>query len=152
MLDYPHKPSVLDMCSGKGGDLNKWVRIKPSHYVALEYQKSLVEKAMERLSNFKNVYFPSIFIVNDAGDPHTLIDHVFNTHEAFKDIRQRIVFDVVSCQFSMHYLYGNETMLNAFLHNISCRLEPGGFYFGTTIDAEKVVALVRSEGGEELCI
>ena len=43
------------------------------------------------------VQFPSIFIVADAGDPHTTIDSVLTTHEAFRDIRQKIVFDIVSC-------------------------------------------------------
>ena len=52
----------------------------------------------------------------------------------------------------MHYLYGTEKNLRAFLHNVSCRLEPGGFYIGTTVDAEKVVALMRTEGGDDLCI
>ena len=86
-LDFKSSPSVLDLCSGKGGDLNKWIRRKPSHYVAMEYQGSLIEKAMKRLQNYKKLEFPSIFVVHDAGDPNTLLDHVFNTHEAFKDIR-----------------------------------------------------------------
>jgi mRNA (guanine-N7-)-methyltransferase len=31
------KPSIFDLCSGKGGDLPKWVRTNPSHYVALDF-------------------------------------------------------------------------------------------------------------------
>lgn len=52
----------------------------------------------------------------------------------------------------MHYLFENEVKLRAFLHNVSCRLEPGGFFIGTTVDADKVVAMIRSEGGEKLRI
>ena len=42
-------PSVFDLCAGKGGDIHKWLRQKPSHYVALEYQQALIDKAVERL-------------------------------------------------------------------------------------------------------
>ena len=52
----------------------------------------------------------------------------------------------------MHYLYETETKLRAFLHNASCRLEAGGFFIGTTIDAERVVARIRTEGQEKLRI
>jgi len=65
--------------------------------VALEYQEALIDKAIERLKEIKGIRFPSIFIVADAGDPNTQIDHVLSTHEAFRDIRQKIVFDIVSC-------------------------------------------------------
>ena len=153
-LSFKHLPSVFDLCSGKGGDLRKWFNKhqnrKPSHYVALEYQEALIDKAIERLKELRGVQFPSVFIVADAGDPNTLIDHVLTTHETMRDVKQKIVFDIVSCQFSMHYLFETEAKLRAFLHNVSCRLEPGGFFIGTTIDAERVVARMRSEGKENL--
>ena len=37
MLPIKVKPSVFDLCSGKGGDLAKWNKLKPGHYVGLEY-------------------------------------------------------------------------------------------------------------------
>lgn len=69
-------PSILDLCSGRGGDTKKWLRLKPSHYVAIEYQEALIDKAIERLKEMKNVKYPSIFVVADAGDPNTTIDQV----------------------------------------------------------------------------
>ena len=85
------------MCSGRGGDIKKWKRLNPSHYVALEYQETLTDKAIDRLKEMKYVKYPSIFIVADAGDPNTTIDQVLQTHETFRDIKQKIVFDIVSC-------------------------------------------------------
>jgi mRNA (guanine-N7-)-methyltransferase len=52
----------------------------------------------------------------------------------------------------MHYLFETELTLRAFLTNVSSRLEPGGFFIGTTVDAEKVVSLIRTEGKENLRI
>jgi mRNA (guanine-N7-)-methyltransferase len=151
-LIIPNYPSVLDLCSGKGGDLNKWVKRGVSHYVALEFQGSLIDKAMRRLRNFKNIRFPSIFVVQDVGDPNTLIDRVLDNRDLFKNIKKKIVFDLVSCQFSMHYLFETETKLRSFLHNVSCRLEPGGYFIATTVDADKVTALMRTKWRQDLCI
>ncbi len=55
--------------------------------MALEYQETLIDKAIERLKEMKNVKFPSIYIVADAGDSNTLIDHVLSTHEQMKDVK-----------------------------------------------------------------
>lgn len=52
----------------------------------------------------------------------------------------------------MHYLFETETTLRTFLHNVSCRLEPGGFFIGTTVDAERVVTRIRTEGKSNLRI
>ena len=88
----------------------------------------------------RDINFRSVFVVADAGDPHMTIDKVFKEEE-LSDISQPVVFDIVSCQFAMHYMFENETKLRTFLKNVSCKLEPGGFFIGTTIDADRVVAL-----------
>ena len=43
----------------------------------------------------------------------------------------------------MHYLFENETRLRAFLRNVTDRLEPGGHFIGSTVDAERVVYKIR---------
>eukprot|EP00347_Sterkiella_histriomuscorum_P015000 403358695 len=146
-----YKPSIFDLCSGKGGDLMKWLYKKPSHYVALEYQEQLSLIAKERLLAKSNVKFPSIFVVADAGDPTMTIDKVFQD-DRLRDIKTPIVFDIVSCQFAMHYMFESEVKLRAFLHNVSCRLETGGFFIGTTIDADRVVSMIREKGGKNLTV
>lgn len=43
----------------------------------------------------------------------------------------------------MHYLFESEIKIRTFLKNVSCRLEAGGYFIGTTVDAEKVVSQIR---------
>jgi mRNA (guanine-N7-)-methyltransferase len=62
------------------------------------------------------------------------------------DIREKIVFDIVSTQFAIHYMFESEIKLRSFLRNVSDRLEPGGFFIGTTIDSDELVFRVRSSG------
>jgi mRNA (guanine-N7-)-methyltransferase len=37
--------SVLDLCCGKGGDMGKWPKAFPSHYVGVDLSSSSVEEA-----------------------------------------------------------------------------------------------------------
>jgi mRNA (guanine-N7-)-methyltransferase len=52
----------------------------------------------------------------------------------------------------MHYLFENETKLRAFLRNVSDRLEPGGYFIGSTVDSERVIYKIRNEGKGKLNI
>lgn len=52
----------------------------------------------------------------------------------------------------MHYMFESETKLRAFLANVTDRLEPGGYFIGTTIDSERLVYKIREEGGPSLNI
>ena len=52
----------------------------------------------------------------------------------------------------MHYLCETEIKLRAFLHNVTCKLEPEGFFIATTIDYDKLVNKIRNEGGKNLRI
>ena len=63
-------------------------------------------------------------------------------------------FDVVSCQFAIHYFYKDQASLENFLMNVSSNLVRGGQFVGTCMDgrlvdhlcAEKAVAEGRKEG------
>jgi mRNA (guanine-N7-)-methyltransferase len=56
------------------------------------------------------------------------------------------MFDIVSTQFAIHYMFESEAKLRAFFRNVSDRLEPGGFFIGTTVDSEELVFRVRTSG------
>ena len=47
-------------------------------------------------------------------------------------------FDIISCQFSIHYFFENSYKLNNFLKNVSDNLNSGGKFVGTTLDGEVV--------------
>ena len=47
-------------------------------------------------------------------------------------------FDIISCQFSIHYFFENSFKLNNYLKNVSDNLNSGGKFIGTTLDGEIV--------------
>lgn len=65
-------------------------------------------------------------------------------------------FDIVSCQFAVHYFFETDKTLDDFACNVSNFLKPGGYFVGTCLDAMKVNEALRDvsvggsiEGGAE---
>lgn len=58
-------------------------------------------------------------------------------------------FDVVSCQFSIHYFFENETTLSTFLMNVSENLREGGKFVGTCLNGSRVFDILRGETSVE---
>jgi mRNA (guanine-N7-)-methyltransferase len=48
------------------------------------------------------------------------------------------LFDVVSCQFALHYAFESEEKAEGAVHNIARLLAPGGYFIATFPDAEHI--------------
>ena len=55
-------------------------------------------------------------------------------------------FDVVSCQFAIHYFFESSDILDTFLHNVADHLREGGYFVTSCMDGETVNDLLRAEG------
>jgi hypothetical protein len=49
-----------------------------------------------------------------------------------------IGFDLISCQFSVHYFFENKTKLENMLRNVSSSLKTNGYFFGTCLDGAEI--------------
>jgi mRNA (guanine-N7-)-methyltransferase len=127
---------VLDLCCGKGGDLNKWSKAQISEYVACDTAPVSVHQAAERYNSMDSVTFRPQLLVGDCFDVR-LSDY----------LPDESIFDVVSCQFAMHYAFENEARVRRMLLNVTERLRPGGFFIGTTPDANVLVRKLRAVNG-----
>ena len=54
-------------------------------------------------------------------------------------------FDIVSCQFSIHYYFKNEPTLSTFLNNVSKSLKIGGRFVGTCLNGTEVFNTLKTE-------
>jgi SAM-dependent methyltransferase len=52
-------------------------------------------------------------------------------------------FDVVSCQFAVHYFFRSDSALDTFCSNLNTVLKPGGFFVGTCMDGYRVHKLLE---------
>ena len=89
--------------------------------------------------------------MQDAGDENdeNLLDNILRKDKSIRNIQNRIMFDLVSTQFAIHYMFESQGKLRAFLRNVTDRLEEEGSFIGTTVDAERVVCKVRQAGPEK---
>ena len=86
--------SILDLCCGKGGDLGKWKKACPSHYVGVDLSSSSVEEArrryissvVEKSQSMRDVH-PAIFIVADGGDPQNLLTDILQQDPKLKRLK-----------------------------------------------------------------
>ena len=58
-------------------------------------------------------------------------------------------FDIISCQFAMHYFFKNKTLLDTFLNNITDNLKVGGKFIATCFDGRKIFKMLKSSNSEE---
>ena len=75
------------------------------------------------------------------------VDNILNEEQSKIRNNEKIVFDVVSTQFAIHYMFESEQKLRGYLQNVSKRLTEDGVFIGTTIDSDRLVHKVREAGG-----
>jgi SAM-dependent methyltransferase len=54
-------------------------------------------------------------------------------------------FDVVGCQFAIHYFLDNSITLNAFITNVASAIKDGGYFIGTCLDGIEVDKNMREQ-------
>ena len=133
--------SILELCCGKGGDLDKYLINKIKLFVGADISGELLENAMTRLEKIKNEKYSDhfqtkcYFIREDLSNPQ---------NKFLEKIDKKYWFDLVSCQFALHYHFESEQRLNAFLRNVSSKLCDGGFFIGTIIEDNVIVKRLRN--------
>ncbi|XP_005107770.1 mRNA cap guanine-N7 methyltransferase [Aplysia californica] len=130
--------SVLDLASGKGGDLLKWKKGRISSLVCADIAATSVQQSEERYrqnsQREKYKLFDAEFIVADCTKERL--------KDKYKSTRQS--FDLVSCQFSFHYCFESYQQAMMMIRNASECLRPGGYFIGTTPNSYELVRRLRN--------
>ena len=125
------------------------------------------DSAWSRYAKLPQPKTPMLFLVKDMGsDLKEVIDDGFTIHELkeiakfvlledhvmdsaqcksvtselrpFKDLVRTKKFDVISCQFALHYFFKNEEYLDKFCENVDALLKPGGHFIGTCFNGQEI--------------
>lgn len=129
--------SVLDLCSGKGGDLWKYAGNDIDLLVCVDNEKYLLQDAssdcaLKRWKDIKketNTNMKTIFIESDVRS---------DLQNTLEKSGLKMDFDIVSCFFALHYLFESENSLHNFMKNVSNLLTYRGYFIGTMVDGERV--------------
>ncbi|XP_050399183.2 mRNA cap guanine-N7 methyltransferase [Patella vulgata] len=135
--------TVLDLCSGKGGDLLKWRKGGINKLVCADIAATSVEQSEGRYNEMaeKSRYdrhspkiFEAEFIAADCTKEIL--------KERFKD--PSMLFDLTCCQFSFHYSFESQPQAEMMLRNACECLKPGGYFIGTTPNCNELVKRLRN--------
>ena len=148
LLPYKGKISLLDIAVGRGGDLAKWNKSNITYIFGFDKNEKSIHNddpenpgAVERLESFKGSRFKDIkFVVGDALKPSKDLLTEIDTFVSDNKIRG---FNIVSCQFAMHYFFKSETHLRIILTMVNKYLTKGGFFIGTTTNGETIKNLFK---------
>lgn len=135
--------TLLDIGSGLGGDVSKWLRF--SKVVAVEPDKTKLEELRRRIDNLNMK--DRVHIVNTGGEDTSLITKSVNSFLGGQA-------DVISMMFSLTFFWKNREILNDLAETIDQNLKPGGTFIFMTLDGDSVSQIfnpaIRGLGSSEL--
>uniref|UniRef100_A0A6C0IY68 mRNA (guanine-N(7))-methyltransferase n=1 Tax=viral metagenome TaxID=1070528 RepID=A0A6C0IY68_9ZZZZ len=154
---------LLDMATGKGGDISKWVYNNISNVVGIDIIRNNIyddiDGACIRLQNFIETNKDRIDFYRKP-NINFLVGDVFEnikTGEAFKQIESNNMwvklwksgelntdyssngFNVISMMFAIHYLFKSKTSFDNLIQNIDENLQNNGYFIGTCLDGKKLM-------------
>ncbi|CAE7255062.1 unnamed protein product [Symbiodinium pilosum] len=134
---------ILDLCSGRGQDIGKYSRehraCAVKSVVCVDFAIEAVEEARRRYRELHarsqqrgQLEFAASFYAGDCRDP-TIFDKLVQDGHA--------EFDVVVCQFALHYLLASEQDATTLLQRVFALLRPGGRFIATVPRCEELADL-----------
>ena len=130
---YSKNLHVLDLACGRGGDIWKWNRFdkKIESWVGVDTNESLLKTAQERIStnNSKLNIKTSLFNLD-----------LTKTHSRLPWQKQK--FNIVSCQFALHYFFQSKETFSNFFNLVEESIVEDGLFISTLFDGFEVFNLL----------
>lgn len=137
--------TVLDLCCGKGGDLNKCEFISVDQYIGIDISDASISEAFSRYLQNRARFIPqNEESKKQRNSKKYNFEACFATGDCFTNsipeilepnfpgiIENMFPVDCVSIQFAMHYAFETEEKVKTLLNNITKSLKPGGTFVGT---------------------
>lgn len=131
---------LLDLAVGKGGDMRKWFDSGIYDVVGIDIDDQSINGengAKDRYRKFKNQVRRNLnysFYVLDLSDPKSIpkLDKILSNQK----------FNIVSCQFAIHYFFRSPEALDTFTNIATRYMANNALFIGTTMDGIKVQELL----------
>ena len=166
--------TLYDLAVGKGGDISKWINANLSFVFGVDYSKDNIENridgACSRYLNYRRenkTMFDGLFIQGNSSlnikdgtalysdKSRQIVDAVFGIGPNDASILGKGVakhygvgrdgFNIVSCQFALHYFFENKKTLHNFLKNVSDGCKKDGYFIGTCYDGKKLFKELKTK-------
>jgi hypothetical protein len=147
------KDRVLDMACGRGGDINKIIMADVKQYVGIDVDYAglfqVDDSALNRYNKIKRNNQDITDMVFIHADGRALFESAVqnnmiknmsteNKINIEKYLSPKAKYDVINCQFAIHYMAGSEVTWNNFCENINNLIADDGYLLITTFDGRIV--------------
>ena len=152
--------TLLELAVGRANDLHKWRKTKPSKIVGIDLSRGNLEGSRQGAcvryikENAKQKLPPALFIEGNMTQPLLEQDNRYikildKQQPAPTEYLQKFAglteFDVISCQFAIHYACESEETFRTFVGNLTRHGK--GIFFGTCMDGQAVYSTLLGKEG-----
>lgn len=155
--------TLLELAVGRGNDLHKWRLVNPSKVVGIDLSESnLTAPRQGACARYlktqrdapKEKLPPVLFLPADMTQSLETQDHPYlrllmgkepPSTPYLENFAGVSTFDVISCQFAIHYACGSEETFRTFVGNLTAHGK--GLFIGTCMDGQAVYSLLLGQTG-----
>lgn len=139
-----HNIKLLDLAVGKGGDMQKWYDSGIYNVVGIDIDDNSINGkggAKDRYRQFKQQINKPVdysFFVFDLSNPDNVakIDNIIGDRK----------FNIISCQFAIHYFFRDPVALDTFMNIVSRYMDNNALFVGTTMNGLKLTDMFSKYG------
>ena len=154
---HAQNADVLDYACGRGGDILKYFYSGIKSYIGVDIDYNGIHSpgdgAIARYKNLSRKFnnFPLMtFIQADGGaifeydKQKNIIAKMSEKNKEHLDkyLSGNIKYDLISCQFAIHYFLENKLRFSNFCDNLCNLIKNKGYFICTTFDADEVIKLL----------
>jgi hypothetical protein len=132
--------TLLELSSGKGGDLNKWIKNKIKIVNGYDLSQASIAECDRRVADkHLNSDYKYHFYQQDLLDP--LSNNIIQAQT------NGLLYDNVICNFAIHYYFEKKSHLDNIISICNTNLKRGGHFIMTFMDKNRVEELVPDKIG-----
>lgn len=132
-IDKSVDKSVIDLCCGRGNDLNRWALLGINKVVGVDISSQQITEAIKRYKYAKHDIKNSVKV--------TYINMSVCDENLYNNIKRhlRCNFNVVTCNFSLNYFIHEDI----FFQNLKNITKKGDVFIGTCADGEYIKSITQ---------
>lgn len=156
---YRNSDTILELGSGRGADLHKYIYADVKNLLMLEYDINAIDETIERKYNIltkpNNKGCNLVVLQIDLNDSfkHNIESIKKSLIGSDEFVNNKIMYakgatSTIFCNFAMHYFMETAKSTKNIAQFIEYYLKPGGSFIMTIFDGKRVFDLLKKNGGK----